>query len=359
MKGDRPLRVGVLFGGRSAEHEVSVLSARCVMAAMDRSRFRPVPIGITREGRWLTPRETEAALASLGEEMGALADPGGPLWRARALAILAHIDVAFPLIHGTYGEDGTLQGLLEMAGIPYVGCGVAASALGMDKALQKAVLRQAGLPVADHLVLTAHRWRRERRRLLQEVEAHLPYPLFVKPANGGSSVAVSKVRHRQGLAEAIDLAFAHDRKVLVERAIEGREIECAILGNEEPEASPLGEVVPAREFYDYTAKYLDPQTRLVVPVSLPRAIEEEIQQLALAAFRAIDGAGMARVDCFLTPQGQVYIGEINTIPGFTPISMYPKLWEAAGISYKGLISRLIELALERQRWRGGSSKGSG
>jgi len=352
------LKAGIIFGGPSPEHEVSVVSARCVMAAIDRGRFRPIPIGISKEGCWLTPGETEAALGGLGEEMGSLPDVGGR-WRARAMASLANLDVAFPLVHGPYGEDGTLQGLLEMVGLPYVGCGVAASALGMDKALQKAVFRQVGLPVVDYQVITAHQWHSEGGRLLRQVEVSFPYPLFVKPANGGSSIAVSKANTREELAAALDLALRYDRKALVERAIQGREVECAVLGNEEPQASPLGEIIPAREFYDYKAKYLDPHTRLVVPVALPRPVEEEVHRLAVAAFRAIDGAGMARVDFFITKQGRAYINEVNTIPGFTPISMYPKLWETAGLSYKDLIGCLIELALERHRGQPGRAGGPG
>lgn len=356
MARPRPLRVGIIFGSPSPEHEVSVVSARCVMAAIDREHFQPVPLGISKTGRWLAPQETEAALARLGEEMGALAEARRPGWFHRALATLADLDVAFPLAHGPWGEDGTLQGLLEMAGVPYVGCGVAASALGMDKALQKALLAQAGLPVAEHRVVWGHRWRQEPGKLRQEIEAALPYPLFVKPANGGSSLGISKVHQAQALPAALELALRYDRKALVERAIPGREIECALLGNDDPQASPLGEIIPAREFYDYEAKYLDPHTRLIAPVALPEPVTREIQGLALAAFQAIGGTGMARVDCFLTPPGQVYIGEVNTIPGFTPVSMYPKLWEAAGIPYRELISRLIELALEGQRRPGNASR---
>lgn len=347
------LRIGILFGGESVEHEVSVVSAQGVASAIDHSRFEAVPIGITRDGVWLTPEETAAALASIPpgsyqplprmEGRGLISRPG-------AIQTLRDLDVVFPLVHGTNGEDGTLQGLLELAGVPYVGAGVTASALGMDKALQKALFQRVGLPVVPHLVVLRSRWNADPLEVGRQIEAELSYPLFVKPANGGSSVGVSKVRSREDLGEAFAEAFRHDRKVLVEEAMAGREIECSVLGNDEPAASPLGEIIPSREFYDYVAKYIDNSTQLKVPVELPTPLTERIQAMAIAAFKAIDCAGMARVDFFLHDD-QPYVNEINTIPGFTPISMYPKLWEVAGLSYTGLITRLIELALERDRER--------
>lgn len=348
--GDR-LRVGVLFGGRSVEHAVSVVSAQGVIAAIDDGRFEPVPIGITPDGIWLTPQETATALTAIGpgryrplprlEGRGIMARPG-------TLGLLRDLDVAFPLVHGSNGEDGTLQGLLELAGVPYVGAGVAASALGMDKALQKALFRQAGLPVVDHLVVLRSRWEADPDDTCHWVEGNLPYPLFIKPANSGSSLGISKVRSREDMAEAFAEAFRYDRKALVEQAVSGREIECSVLGNDDPQASPLGEIIPSREFYDYVAKYEDDSTRLVVPVQLPPAVEARMRAMAVAAFKAIDCCGMARIDFFLGG-GEIYVNEINTIPGFTPISMYPKLWEAAGLSYSNLITGLIELALERGR----------
>ena len=344
--------MGILFGGRSAEHEVSIVSARGVMAALDPDHFRAVPIGVTRQGTWLTPAQTEQALASIQRErLRALEEPlgDGILYRAQALGALRRIDVVFPLIHGTNGEDGTLQGLLELASVPYVGAGVAASALGMDKALQKAVLRQQGFPLPDDLVVLASRWRADPVAVARQVEVAIAYPCFVKPASGGSSIGTSKARSREDLDEALAEAFRYDRKALVEAAVEGRQVEVAVLGNDEPEASPVGEVTFTGEFYDYHAKYEDPNTQLHIPADIPADIAEHARELALAAYKAIDCAGLARVDFFLTPEGYLALNEVNTIPGFTPMSMYPKLWEQAGLSYRELITRLIELALERHR----------
>ena len=356
-------RLGVIFGGRTGEHEVSVVSAQHVMAAADRERFQVAPIGVTRTGAWLTPEETEVALAHPGElyqktldllpaadSPCAKGEGEGLLARPQVLAVLGQVDVAFPLIHGPYGEDGTLQGLLEMADVAYVGAGVAASAIGLDKALMKAIFAQAGLPVVEHRVVLASRWQAEPRAVAREMEA-LGYPLFVKPANGGSSVGISKVRSREDLDDAVALALRYDRKLVVERALKPREIECAVLGNDEPQASPLGEIVYAREFYDYEAKYLDPSTQLIAPASLPVETADRIREMALRAYKAMDCAGMARVDFFLLPDGQVFIDEANTIPGFTPISMFPRLWQLAGLSYPELISRLVDLALERHEER--------
>lgn len=344
------MRLGVIFGGRSAEHEVSVVSAQNVIAAADPDRFDVVPVGVTKEGTWLTPTETLSQLERPDrpyEKRLESHERYSLLSRPAVLEALAGVDVVFPLIHGVNGEDGTLQGLLELAGLPYVGAGVAASAIGMDKTLQKPLLRQAGLRVAEAVALDCARWRRERRDVIREIEA-LGFPCFVKPANGGSSVGVSKVRSREDLEEALVEAFRFDRKLLVEEALPGREIECAVLGNDSPEASPLGEIIPRREFYDYTAKYLEDTTDLVAPAVLPQETADAVRAMALRAFRALDCAGMARVDFFVTPSGPV-LNEVNTIPGFTPISMYPRLWQLAGLSYSGLISRLVDLALERFR----------
>jgi D-alanine-D-alanine ligase len=351
----KKLRVGILFGGRSAEHEVSVVSAQGVMAAIDESRFQPVPIGVTRQGTWLTPAQTEQALLRIrSERIRSLDEPlgDGLLYRTAALASLRRIDVAFPLIHGTNGEDGTLQGFLELAGVPYVGAGVAASALGMDKGLQKTFFRHHGFPVVKDVEIRASDWRRDPQGSAHAAELTIGYPAFVKPANGGSSIGTSKARSREDLAPAIAEAFRYDRKVLVEQAIEGmREVEVAVLGNDEPEASPVGEITYREEFYDYRAKYDDPNTLLHIPADVTTDISDRLRQLAIDVYKAIDCAGLARVDFFLLPVGTHYLNEINTIPGFTPMSMYPKLWEYAGVSYRELISRLIDLGLERYQER--------
>ena len=348
-------RVAVLFGGTSGEHEVSVASARSVLAAIDRDRFTPVPIGISKSGRWWSSAATERALAELaGAELAALPDSGdGLLADLDGLAALRTVDIVFPLTHGTGGEDGALQGLLEWAGLPYVGAGVAASAVGMDKSMQKALWREAGLPVTDSLTLSRADWRTDPAAVCRQVERALDYPIFVKPANGGSSVGVSKVRSREDLTDAFSEAMRWDRKVVVERTVAGREIECAVLGNDEPQPSPLGEIRPQGEFYSYEAKYVDHSTELIVPADVPAGITKEIQQLAVAAYRAIDCAGLARVDFFLQESGEPLLNEINTLPGFTSISMYPRLWQVAGLSYPDLLSRLIDLGLERHADRTG------
>jgi D-alanine-D-alanine ligase len=356
--GQRP-KVGILFGGPSAEHEVSILSAQGVMAALDHQRFQAVPIGITRQGTWLTPQATAAALAAIkGERLHSLEEPLGQglLHRVQALASLRRLDVVFPLLHGIGGEDGTLQGFLELVGAPYVGAGVAASALGMDKALQQALFRQVGLPVPHSLVILISQWQENPVAVQREIEASLGYPCFLKPANSGSSIGTSKVRSREDLGEALVTAFRYDRKALAEVAIEGRQIEVAVLGNDDPQASPPGEVTFQREFYDYVAKYEDPNTKLHIPANIAAEAAERARELAIAAFKAIDCAGFARVDMFLTPEDRLYINEINTIPGFTPMSMYPKLWEAAGLSYRDLITRLIELGRERHQAEAGRER---
>jgi D-alanine-D-alanine ligase len=345
------LRLGVVFGGESVEHEVSVVSAMEVLAAADPARFEAVPFGVTREGGWLTPEETRSQLAReeplfhkrLAADVPPL--PGRP----EVLAELGRVDVVFPLVHGVKGEDGTLQGMLEMFGMPYAGCGVAASAIGMDKALQKRLFREAGLRVARHVTVLEREWRSAPEELARTVEERLGYPAFVKPSNGGSSVGVSKVRSREDLAEALRAAFALDRKVLVEEAVRGREVDCGVLGNDEPEASPVGEVVTAREFYDYAAKYLDESARIVAPADLPAAAAAAVQASAVRAFKAIEGSGFARVDFLLPGEGAPVVNEINTLPGFRPVSMFPRLWAIAGLTYRELISRIVDLALERSR----------
>jgi len=352
-------RVVVLFGGRSAEHEISVLSARSVVDALDPARYDVIPVGVTKLGRWrLMPPGSPglpagvAALpgvdASGGEEVALDQEPGAPALLLSGGA-RTEIDVVFPVMHGPFGEDGSVQGFLEMAGVPYVGAGVLASAVGMDKAVQKVLFAAAGIPVVDHEVVHERAWEEDPAGVQARAE-HLGFPLFAKPAGLGSSVGITKVLGPQGLRPALELALRYGRKALLERAVEAaREIECAVLGNDDPVASVAGEIVPrGHDFYDYEAKYLDERgAELVVPAALPAETLEEVQRLAIAAFRAIDCSGMARVDLFLTAQGRLLLNEVNTIPGFTSISMYPKLWEASGVSYPDLVDRLIELAVER------------
>ncbi len=347
------LRLGVIFGGQSGEHEVSVVSAQSVISAVS-DRFDVVPLGVTKTGAWLSPEEAARQLARDDEAYKKtleLPEAEGLLARPETLAALREIDVAFPLIHGPFGEDGTLQGLLELAGVPYVGAGVASSAIGMDKALMKQLFAQAGLDVVDHIVVRATRYRTDADEVRDAIESSIGYPAFVKPANGGSSVGITKVRSREDVGPALCLAFRYDRKLLVERAVEAREVECAVLGNDEPEPSPLGEIRYTGEFYDYEAKYLDPDTKLIIPAELPEATARRIQELAVRGFQAIDCAGMGRMDFFLTEDDRVYIDEINTLPGFTASSMYPLLWQEAGLGYDELIARLVDLALERHQER--------
>jgi D-alanine-D-alanine ligase len=368
---ERKLRIGIVFGGRSGEHEVSLAGAASVLAAIDRERFEVVPIGITRDGRWLAGGDP---LRALGEEAGrrALAEGGHEAATKRELVgraavsspttalarsesseglpagLSQSLDAVLVLLHGPQGEDGTVQGLLELAGVPYTGAGVLASAIGMDKAAMKDVFRAHGLPVVEHVLVKRHEWRRDPAAVERAVAERIGFPCFVKPANLGSSVGISKVKAAEDLAAAIDRAAAHDRRVLVERAVQGREVEVAVLGNDAPMASLPGEVCYAGEWYDYETKYASGQTTFKVPAPLSPETTERVRALAIRAFQAIDGAGMARVDFFVEPDGQVIVNEINTIPGFTSTSAYPRLWEASGIPYSELISRLIALALERR-----------
>ena len=354
----RKVRLAILYGGRSAEHEVSVVSARSMMAAIDRTKYDVVPIAITKDGRWLLPARTPEQLES---KPGALPDTGeegtgvalvreGAETALRPLGGgegLGAVDVVFPVLHGPYGEDGTVQGMLELAGVPYVGAGVLASALGMDKEMQKQLFASRGLRVVPYIHVHVEDWRRNPDSLMELAEGEIGYPCFTKPANLGSSVGISKCRTIDELRAGLEEALSYDRKALVERAIAARELECAVLGNEEPEASIVGEVVPHHEFYDFGAKYLEEGSELRIPAPVADTVSEEVRRMAVEAFRAIDGAGMARVDFFYEDAtGTLYLNEINTIPGFTPISMYPKLWEASGVPYAKLIDRLIELALE-------------
>jgi D-alanine-D-alanine ligase len=347
------LRLGVVFGGRSAEHEVSVVSAMEMLEAADPQRFETVPFGVTRSGRWLTPDETRTQLAREEPlfEKRIEADVPRLLERPDVLDELRRVDVVFPLVHGVNGEDGTLQGMLEMFGIPYAGCGVAASAVGMDKALQKQLFLRAGLNVARHMTLFQHEWDADRDAVARGIEGGLGYPAFIKPSNGGSSVGVSKVRSREDLGEAMRAAFGLDRKVLVEEALVGREVDCGILGNDHPEASPVGEVVTSGEFYDYAAKYLDDSAQIMAPADLPAETAAAVQQDAVRAYQALDCAGFARLDFFVTADSTPVVNEINTLPGFRPVSMFPRLWAAAGVTYRDLISRIVDLALDRWRER--------
>lgn len=359
------IRVALIFGGRSSEHEVSCVSARHVAAAMDPERYEVVPIGITRQGRWLLadssrralqggPLEIpEVAFQAQGEPVAVVGDAARreivALDSDRPQERIGGLDVVFPVLHGPYGEDGCVQGLLEMADLPYVGAGVLGSALGMDKEKMKVLFRACGLAIGDFVVVRAHEWASDRGRVLDDA-VRVGFPSFAKPANLGSSVGISRCTDPETLEKGIDLALRYDRKVLVEEGISGREIECAVLGGDAPEASVPGEIIPGRDFYDYVAKYLDDSSRLLIPAPLEPAVTDRIRADAVTAFKAIDGWGMARVDFFYEQDARgVVVNEINTIPGFTTISMYPKLWEASGLSYPALIDRLIELAFERHR----------
>ncbi len=382
------LRVGILFGGRSGEHEVSLLSAASVLNAIDKEKYDVVPIGITKDGRWLTaehaenlltgklvlePRNlragdpettTSAAVLARGEAVVVPPEPvhrhsglvpfqtdAGMMRRASDRAI--NVDVIFPVLHGTFGEDGTIQGLLELADIPYVGAGVLGSAAGMDKDIMKSLFIAAGIPIVKHVTILRGVWEKDPKRVQKLVENKLTYPVFVKPANLGSSVGISKAHNRKELGPAIEEAAKFDRKIVIEQGVGGkkekaREIECSVLGNDEPAASVPGEIVPGKEFYDYTAKYVDEGSRLIIPAKLTKAETKRVQDLAVKAFQAVDCSGLARVDFLMDPKtGKIFLNEINTMPGFTAISMYPKLWAASGLAYADLIDRLIQLGIER------------
>jgi len=351
------LRVGLIYGGRSGEHEVSILSANSVISAINRQKYEVVPIGITKEGKWLVGQSPAPLVESKELTVRLLgSDAGGEeislMSKTKSGEILSglrdKIDVIFPVMHGPFGEDGTIQGLLELAELPYVGGGVLASAVGMDKALMKAVFKQAGLPVGDYQVYLRKEWRDNPTLVLTEIERGLGYPCFIKPANLGSSVGISKAHDRMELKKALDLAALYDRKLVIEKLLTGREIECGVLGNDEPLASVPGEIIPCTEFYDYDAKYILNDSQLTIPAPLDAALAQKVQELALRSFKAVDCAGLARVDFFVDiDKNEIYVNEINTMPGFTKISMYPKMWEATGVSYSDLIDRLLQLALER------------
>jgi D-alanine-D-alanine ligase len=344
----KKISVALIFGGRSAEHEVSLISALAVYKNLDASKFEVRSIYITKDGLWKTVPAPTTDLKSLS---GGRAFPFLP-WGVRGLTGHVQADIYFPVLHGPYGEDGTIQGLLEMAGVPYVGAGILGSALGMDKAAAKSLLRERGLPVVPWRVVHENDWRDGEAGVLRRIRREFALPFFVKPSNLGSSVGVTKVKDRKRTGEALETAFRYDAKIIVERGIAGREIECSILGNECPEASLPGEVIPSREFYDYRDKYLEGKTGFVIPARLPRAVTGKIRGLAVEAFQALGCSGMARVDFFLESRtGRLFVNEVNTIPGFTEISMYPRLWEASGLAFPRLVERLIGLGFERHAAR--------
>ena len=358
----KKIRVGLIFGGRSGEHEVSFCSASSIIKVIDKDKYTVVPIGITKEGRWISPQDSELALQSgkiegkntvilLNDSFSKSLVCIDNNQRLDKSSALEKLDVIFPVLHGPYGEDGTVQGLLELANIPYVGAGVAASAISMDKDLMKTIFQQKGLPILKWMTIKRREWQKDKKKILSIIQNGFEYPLFVKPTNLGSSVGITKVHKKEELERAIDLASSYDRKILIEEGLEEvREIECGVLGNDEPKASVVGEVRPAGEFYDYDSKYIDEGTQLIIPADLPDGVSKKVQEIALCAFKAIDAAGMARVDFFVSKkENKIYLSEINTIPGFTSVSMYPRLWEASGIPYPDLIDQLIQLALERHQ----------
>ena len=381
----KKLRVGILFGGRSGEHEVSLLSAASILKAIDRKKYEVVPIGITKEGHWLAAADAtnllegdQSAVARRLRAGDPAVTPGAKLLHEGIPTLMAPepaavgsstgqmkrrladkssgIDVVFPVLHGTFGEDGTIQGLFELAGIAYVGSGVLGSSAGMDKDVMKRLFAQAGLPIVKHVTVLRSQWEGSPRKTIAQIEAALKYPVFVKPANLGSSVGISKVHDRKELGPALEEAGKYDRKLVVEQGVGGkklpaRELEVGVLGNDDPKASVVGEIIPGKEFYDYEAKYLSEGSVPVIPAKVTGAEAKRIREMAVAAFRACDLAGLARVDFLMEPDGKrrIFLNEVNTLPGFTQISMYPKLWEATGILYTDLITRLIELALDRQK----------
>jgi D-alanine-D-alanine ligase len=350
----RKLRVGVLFGGRSGEHEVSLASAASIIRGLDPQKYEAVPIGITKEGHWLIGEGAQKMLPEVlrtGQRVVMSADPTeSALMPIDGSARAQKLDVIFPVIHGTFGEDGTMQGLLELAGLPFVGAGVLGSAIGMDKDVAKKLMQVAGIPVVPWIAVQRADWERDPKAIRRAIEKKFKYPVFVKPATLGSSVGMTKVHSRAELGPALDLAAEFAMKIMVERAVSAREIEVSVLGNHDPRASIPGEIVPHREFYDYAAKYLEEGTQLLIPAKLKKSEVKKVQAMAVTAFRALELSGMARVDFFIEKRsGKIFLNEVNTIPGFTSISMYPKLWEANGIPFRALISKLIDLALEQHQ----------
>ncbi|MFA6215128.1 MAG: D-alanine--D-alanine ligase family protein [Patescibacteria group bacterium] len=361
----KKLKIGVIFGGRSGEHEVSIVSAQSVIKALDKAKYEVIPIGITKEGSWVAGSEAvkflKAGIEKLPFKSVLMPDPtekGLISVKEKKLApaigaknIATKLDVIFPVLHGTFGEDGTTQGLLELANLPYVGAGVLGSALGMDKIVQKQLFAQAGLGIVDYDWFSNSEWRFNQPKILARLKKKLKYPMFTKPANSGSSVGINKCHDRRELILGIKDAILYDRKVIVEQGIEDLcEIEVAVLGNDNPKASVCGEIVASNEFYDYDAKYVDGKSKAIIPASLPAKVAKQIQAIAVTAFKTLDLSGMARVDFLVTKKRhRIYLNEVNTIPGFTSFSMYPKLWQASGLSYQVLLDRLINLALQRHR----------
>lgn len=340
--------VAVIFGGQSSEHEVSRRSAESVLRNINRMKYDVLMIGITKDGRWLRYNGALEGIGSGEWQAEAEANAGDDVLNLFDNRFSKKLDVIFPVLHGCNGEDGTIQGVFELAGIPYVGSGVLGSAVGMDKAYSKIIFEKEGIPQGKYLVFSRKQIKREIDLIIKEVEDNLEYPCFVKPSNAGSSVGVNKACSREELIRALEIASIHDKRVLIEEFIDGREIECAVLGNDNAEASVLGEIIPGNDFYDYNAKYIDNNSQTQIPANLPEETAEKIREYAVKAFKALDCAGLSRVDFFVHRKtGDIYINEINTLPGFTSISMYPKLWEASGISYVELIEKLIELAIER------------
>ncbi len=367
----KKIRIGVIFGGRSGEHEVSIRSARSVIEAIDKSKYEVIPIAITKEGNWLAPAaalellpaSTQRQLSNqnLGEARGDVTIVGDPsrhgLMKLDAKpANTELLDVVFPVLHGTYGEDGTLQGLLEMAAIPFVGCGTLASSCGMDKVTMKALFKEAGLPICGHTWLRRSDWEADRNSVTRRIKREIGYPCFVKPANLGSSVGVSKAIDDSSLVKAVDLAARYDRKIIVEEMVEGREIECAVIGNDHPEASLPGEYVIHEEsgrFPHFKEKFSNPgNVDFIVPARISKAVIKKIQKMATAAYKSIDAAGLSRVDFFLKKDGTLLLNEINTLPGLTDVSGFPKMWEATGVPFSKVIDRLVEFAIERHQERG-------
>ena len=354
----KPRKLGIVLGGASVEHTISIRSARAVIAAADRERWQPVPFAVTRTGRWLTPDDSQEALASIErgapEEISEPQHQHRPHISAETSATLMACDVVFPLIHGTTGEDGMLQGFLETLDIPYVGSGVGASAIAMDKARCKQILSHAGIPVSPWIAVTCDDWRSDATAVIRQA-AEVGYPYFVKPSRGGSSIGITRVNNREESSGAISAAFACDSEVLIEEAMASpREIECGVLGSltdEPPIASPLGEIRTKREFYDYTAKYEDPDTQLIAPAELDPRTTQRLQEIAIQAWRAIGAEGLVRADFLVGPDGQVWLGELNTIPGFTSASMYPRLFEVNGLPLTRLVDQLAELGIQRHQRR--------
>ena len=347
-------RVAVVFGGRSGEHEVSIVSAKNIIEAIDRDKYEVIPIGITKEGKWLSGEHAIEAFQS-GDYSGltevTLNTTSGSnelIHLSRGTYEKLHVDIFFPALHGPFGEDGTIQGLFEMANVPYTGCGVLSSSVGMDKLITKAIWEQAGLPIIPYIGINKKAWDLNPNEVIRKIENELDYPIFVKPANMGSSVGISKVKNRENLGEAINLASQFDHRILVEKGLEVRELECAVLGNEEPHIAHVGEVLVGGEFYDYNDKYIDGKSSTQVPADIPQSLERKVQDMALKAYKVLDCSGLARVDVFYDKKTHnLYLNEINTMPGFTAISMYPKMWQESGIPYAELIDKIIKLGFEK------------